>query len=42
MIEQPLSWDDIYSHSKLQAQFQTAICLDECINNAGTLYPRLS
>ncbi len=34
MIEQPLSWDDIYSHSKLQAQFQTAICLDECINNA--------
>ena len=34
MIEQPLSWDDIYSHSKLQAQIQTAICLDECINNA--------
>jgi O-succinylbenzoate synthase len=34
MIEQPLSWDDIYSHSKLQAQFETAICLDECINNA--------
>ncbi len=33
MIEQPLSWDDIYSHSKLQAQIQTAICLDECIHN---------
>ena len=34
MIEQPLSWDDIYSHSKLQARIQSAICLDECINNA--------
>ena len=33
MIEQPLSWDDIYSHSKLQANLDTAICLDECINN---------
>jgi o-succinylbenzoate synthase len=34
MIEQPLSWDDIYAHSKLQAKIKTAICLDECINNA--------
>jgi O-succinylbenzoate synthase len=34
MIEQPLSWDDIYAHSKLQAQIQTAICLDECVNNS--------
>jgi o-succinylbenzoate synthase len=34
MVEQPLSWDDIYAHSKLQAQIQTSICLDECINNA--------
>lgn len=34
MMEQPLSWDDIYAHSKLQAQIQTAICLDECIYNA--------
>jgi o-succinylbenzoate synthase len=33
MMEQPLSWDDIYGHSKLQAQIQTAICLDECIHN---------
>ena len=33
MIEQPLEWDDIYSHAKLQAQIRTAICLDECINN---------
>src|SRR5919201_5335206 len=34
MIEQPLNWDDIYVHSKLQAQLETAICLDECINNS--------
>jgi O-succinylbenzoate synthase len=35
MMEQPLSWDDIYGHSKLQAQIETAICLDECIHNTG-------
>ncbi|MGA2097598.1 MAG: o-succinylbenzoate synthase [Candidatus Acidiferrum sp.] len=34
MMEQPLNWDDIYAHSKLQSQIKTAICLDECINNA--------
>ena len=33
MMEQPLNWDDIYAHSKLQAQIKTAICLDECIHN---------
>ena len=33
MMEQPLSWDDIYAHSKLQAKMETAICLDECIHN---------
>jgi O-succinylbenzoate synthase len=33
MMEQPLSWDDIHAHSKLQAQLKTAICLDECIHN---------
>lgn len=33
MIEQPLSWDDIYGHSKLQAQIESAICLDECIHH---------
>ncbi|HET7209083.1 MAG TPA: o-succinylbenzoate synthase [Terriglobales bacterium] len=32
MIEQPLEWDDIYSHARLQSQLKTAICLDECIN----------
>jgi len=35
MMEQPLQWDDIYSHSELQAKINTAICLDECINNAA-------
>jgi len=35
MMEQPLQWDDIYSHAKLQSQIRTAICLDECINNAA-------
>jgi O-succinylbenzoate synthase len=34
MIEQPLNWDDIHAHSKLQSQMKTAICLDECIYNA--------
>lgn len=33
MIEQPLEWDDIYSHIELQKQLRTAVCLDECINN---------
>jgi len=35
MMEQPLGWDDIYSHSKLQKRIHTAICLDECIHNTG-------
>lgn len=33
MMEQPLDWDDIYAHAKLQVQIQTPICLDECIHN---------
>jgi O-succinylbenzoate synthase len=32
MIEQPLGWDDIFSHVELQRQLQTPICLDECIH----------
>lgn len=35
MMEQPLQWDDIYSHAKLQRHVRTAICLDECINHAS-------
>ena len=34
MIEQPLSYDDIYEHSKLQPQLETPICLDESIYSA--------
>jgi O-succinylbenzoate synthase len=33
MIEQPLQWDDMYDHSRLQAQIATPICLDESIHN---------
>lgn len=33
MIEQPLWWDDIFAHSKLQAQLHTPICLDESIHH---------
>jgi o-succinylbenzoate synthase len=33
MMEQPLHWDDIYAHAKLQALIQSPICLDECIHN---------
>jgi O-succinylbenzoate synthase len=33
MIEQPLGWDDIYSHAQLQRQLETPICLDECIHD---------
>jgi O-succinylbenzoate synthase len=34
MIEQPLAHDDIIDHAELQAQLETAICLDECIRTA--------
>lgn len=32
MIEQPLGWDDLYSHVELQKMLSTPICLDECIH----------
>ena len=32
MIEQPLGWDDLYSHIELQRKLDTPICLDECIH----------
>jgi o-succinylbenzoate synthase len=32
MIEQPLGWDDLYSHAELQRRLDTPICLDECIH----------
>jgi o-succinylbenzoate synthase len=33
MIEQPLGYDDIYSHILLQNKLDTPICLDECIHD---------
>lgn len=37
MIEQPLSHDDIYEHSKLQPQMTTPICLDESVRTVNDL-----
>lgn len=31
MIEQPLAWDDVFFHSKLQPKLRTPVCLDESI-----------
>jgi len=33
MLEQPLWWDDISNHAKLQKHLQTPICLDESIRH---------
>jgi O-succinylbenzoate synthase len=33
MIEQPLSYSDIYQHSILQKRLETALCLDESIHD---------
>ena len=33
LIEQPLSHDDIFQHSKLQRELKTALCLDESIHS---------
>lgn len=35
LIEQPLGYDDIYDHSKLQRQLKTPLCLDESIHSLG-------
>jgi O-succinylbenzoate synthase len=34
MVEQPLSWDDIFDHAALQGRIRTAVCLDESIHSA--------
>jgi len=34
MIEQPLGWDDLIDHAKLQREISTPICLDESIHSA--------
>ena len=33
LIEQPLGYEDIYDHSKLQREIKTPICLDESIHS---------
>jgi O-succinylbenzoate synthase len=35
MLEQPLGYNDIYEHSRLQPQLKTDICLDESIHSAN-------
>lgn len=35
MIEQPLSHEDLYEHSRLQERLTTALCLDESIRSAA-------
>ncbi len=35
MIEQPLAYDDVLDHARLQKQLQTRICLDESIHTVG-------
>jgi len=35
MIEQPLGYDDIADHARLQAQLETPICLDESIHGVA-------
>jgi O-succinylbenzoate synthase len=34
MVEQPLGWDDLLDHAKLQRELKTPICLDESIHGA--------
>ena len=34
MVEQPLGWDDLLDHARLQREISTPICLDESIHNA--------
>ncbi len=42
MIEQPLAWNDIIDHSKLQPSLQTPICLDESITSDAAAQSALS
>ena len=35
MIEQPLDWDDVVQHAKLQSELNTPICLDESITSVA-------
>ncbi len=37
MIEQPLGYDDLLDHARLQAMLRTPVCLDESIESEGDL-----
>ena len=34
MVEQPLAYDDMLDHARLQAQIETPVCLDESVRSA--------
>lgn len=34
MVEQPLAYDDVVDHARLQAQIETPVCLDESIRSS--------
>lgn len=34
MVEQPLAYDDVYDHARLQEQIKTPICLDESVRSS--------
>jgi O-succinylbenzoate synthase len=36
MIEQPLDYDDLHDHARLQSRLQTPVCLDESIHSVKT------
>ncbi|GJQ20705.1 MAG: o-succinylbenzoate synthase [Bacteroidia bacterium] len=42
MIEQPLPKDDLEGHASLQAALQTAVCLDESVEDVGSLEKALA
>jgi len=42
MIEQPLAWNDIVEHGKLQPMLKTPICLDESITSEGAARSAIS
>lgn len=35
MVEQPLGWDDLVDHARLQREIETPVCLDESIHSAS-------
>ncbi len=35
MVEQPLAYDDMYDHARLQQQIETPVCLDESIRSSA-------